>query len=327
MKILVVDDNPDDQLLARTFLSQDGYPGIEAVDSAEAAFSFLGLNEEGQPAVDLILLDISLPGTDGIEATRTIKRSSRYSEIPIIMMTAHSPQDYLARAFRAGAMDFISKPFNKIEFLARVNAAIRLKREMDRRRAHEKELVEMTIKLARANEELKKISMIDPLTDIPNRRHFDAVLEIEFNRAVRNEQPLSLLMIDVDFFKPFNDTYGHQEGDLCLIAIARILRESLTRPGDLAARYGGEEFVIILPGTDLAGAEVVARKILNGVENLAIPHRTSTVKDHVTVSVGLAALDRRMGKCEELVRSADRGLYKAKASGRNRIDYDPERPS
>ncbi|HBS06590.1 MAG TPA: diguanylate cyclase response regulator [Leptospiraceae bacterium] len=327
MKILIVDDNPDDQLLAKTFLSQDGYPGIEAVDSAEAAFSVLQLDGEGAPTFDLILLDISLPGTDGIEATRTIKSSNKYAEIPVIMMTAHSPQDYLARAFRAGAMDFISKPFNKIEFLARVNAAIRLKREMDRRRAHEKELVEMTIKLARANEELKKISMIDPLTDIPNRRHFDAVLEIEFNRAVRNDQPLSLLMIDVDFFKPFNDTYGHQEGDLCLIAIARILRESLTRPGDLAARYGGEEFVIILPGTDLAGAEVVARKILNGVENLGIPHRSSAVKDHVTVSIGVASLISSMGKGDELVRSADRGLYKAKADGRNRINYDPERSS
>ncbi|MCB1167348.1 MAG: diguanylate cyclase [Leptospiraceae bacterium] len=324
MKILVVDDNPDDQLLARTFLSQDGYPGIQTVDSAEEAFAFLKLDDGGHPEADLILLDISLPGTDGIEATRTIKRCGKYSEIPIIMMTAHSPQDYLARAFRAGAMDFISKPFNKIEFLARVNAAIRLKREMDRRRAHEKELVEMTIKLARANEELKKISMIDPLTDIPNRRHFDAVLEIEFNRAVRNDQPLSLLMIDVDFFKPYNDTYGHQEGDLCLIAIARVLRDSLTRPGDLAARYGGEEFVIILPGTDREGGEVVANKILSGVIEQAIPHRASSIADYVTVSVGVASLNRGMKKGEDLVRSADRALYSAKGNGRNRIDYDPD---
>lgn len=320
MQIVVVDDNPDDQALARLFLEQDGFPDILPADSAEEAYKILQIYDTIKPLADLILLDISLPGSDGIEALQTIKSSPAYEDIPTIMITAHSPQTYLARAFRAGAMDFISKPFNRIEFLARVNSALRLKREMDRRKAHEKELVEMTVKLAKANEELKKISMSDALTGLANRRHFDAVMDLEWKRAGNENTPLSVLLLDIDYFKKFNDTYGHKEGDSALQQVAGVLKHSLNRPGDLVARYGGEEFIVILPNTGYTGAMVVARRMLEGVRNLNIRHSESEIEEILTISIGLAIMNESFKPARDpLVEAADQALYDAKRSGRNRI--------
>jgi diguanylate cyclase (GGDEF)-like protein/PAS domain S-box-containing protein len=174
--------------------------------------------------------------------------------------------------------------------------------------------------LERMNEELARIARIDGLTGLANRRHFDEVLHREWARARREKQCLSLLMTDVDFFKKYNDTYGHQPGDVCLSSVAQAIRRCVKRPGDLAARYGGEEFAVIMPNTSPEGALHVAELVRAEVEVLALPHAASGVADHVTISVGVAGLvpEDDASQPEELIRRADEALYGAKKSGRNR---------
>jgi diguanylate cyclase (GGDEF)-like protein len=173
--------------------------------------------------------------------------------------------------------------------------------------------------LQQANEELARLSTTDGLTGLANRRHFDAVLQAEWLKLRREKQPLSLVMADVDFFKRYNDTYGHQPGDLCLSSVAQAIRSQLKRPADLAARYGGEEFAAILPGTGPEGARHVAELVRGAVERLGLPHAASTATDHVTISVGVASVIPRDGALpDELIRLADEALYRAKKEGRNR---------
>jgi len=170
------------------------------------------------------------------------------------------------------------------------------------------------------------LSTLDGLTGIPNRRHFDATLAKEWNRATRSQSPLSVIMCDIDFFKPYNDHYGHQKGDKCLMQIATILQENARRDGDIAARYGGEEFIIILPATSLENAHEIAEQMRIAIENLGIPHRYSETNNVVTASFGVATTvpvpEQRPGT---LVARADKALYRAKLEGRNRVvDMEPE---
>lgn len=176
------------------------------------------------------------------------------------------------------------------------------------------------------NRQLQRLARQDPLSGLSNRRHFDEVLAEEWDRARRDKQELALLFIDVDHFKAFNDTYGHPAGDVCLSRIGVILSEALMRPADLAARYGGEEFVILLPGTSVRGARKVAERILLAVDALAIPHEGSEAAPHVTVSIGLAAVEpERWPLSKALVDSADSALYEAKHLGRHRIvEWHPQ---
>jgi len=168
--------------------------------------------------------------------------------------------------------------------------------------------------------ELRRLSYQDGLTGVANRRHFDDALAREWRRSAREKDPLSLIMIDIDLFKAYNDAYGHQKGDECLKQVAQSIRSELKRPGDLAARYGGEEFVVILPDTDMEGAVAVAEKIQNSVEGLRIPHQASDVSDHVTVSQGVAtAIADPTDTPEALVKAADQALYQAKKAGRNQV--------
>jgi diguanylate cyclase (GGDEF)-like protein/PAS domain S-box-containing protein len=168
--------------------------------------------------------------------------------------------------------------------------------------------------------ELRCLSYQDGLTGVANRRHFDDALAREWRRSGRDKDPLSLIMIDIDLFKAYNDAYGHQKGDECLKQVAQSIRSGLKRPGDLAARYGGEEFVVILPDTDMEGAVAVAEKLQNSVEGLRIPHQASDVSDHVTVSQGVAtAIADPTDTPEALVKAADQALYQAKEAGRNQV--------
>ena len=176
------------------------------------------------------------------------------------------------------------------------------------------------LELKRYRDYLEQIAFIDGLTAIPNRRRFDEHFQSEWQRGVRHEAFLAVLMIDIDFFKPFNDHYGHQAGDDCLVKVAQALASSVHRPGDLVARYGGEEFVCVLPDTDLAGAEITANTLRKSVNALKVPHEFSNVTDHVTVSIGAAAVKLKQSiKPEELVKKADNNLYEAKESGRDRM--------
>jgi len=250
---------------------------------------------------DLILLDIKMPDMDGFAVCRRLKNDSRTREIPVLFLTALGGESEEMQALEAGGIDFLQKPVNPAVLAARVRNQLEQKHQQDR---------------------LRNLSLLDGLTGIGNRRRFDQYLEMEWQRCSRNGQPLSLVMGDVDFFKAFNDGYGHGQGDDCLRAVARVFSLALRRPADLAARYGGEEFVCVLPETDQEGARIVADQIMAQLEDLALPHRFSPVAPRVTVSVGVATAARpTLGRSwQSLVDEADRWLYSAKGRGRNRIE-------
>lgn len=316
--ILVVSDIDVQRHVIISLLSQNGFPLVDSASSAGQAEEAL-LRVTDDPAADpasvydLILIDASLPDGDGIAACRRWKSNEALSDAPIIVVIDPGRPDLLEQAFEAGAMDYISKPVNKIDLLARVRAALRLKREMDRRKAREDEL-------SQANAKLEQLTRIDGLTGVSNRRHFDEILEREAARAQRQARPLAVAMIDIDHFKLYNDSYGHQEGDDCLKQVAVALKNALRRPGDHVARYGGEEFVAVMPETDLAGATVVAEELRQAVEQLAIPHKSSPVAPVVTISVGVASCLPTKGlPSARIVEAADSALYRSKSAGRNRV--------
>ncbi len=250
---------------------------------------------------DLILLDVMMPDMDGFAVCRRLKSDSRTREIPVLFLTALGGEADEMRALEAGGIDFILKPISPPVLAARVRNQLELKHQQDR---------------------LRNLSLLDGLTGIANRRRFDHYLEMEWQRCSRNAQPLSLVMGDVDFFKAFNDGYGHGRGDECLRAVAKVFGMALRRPADLAARYGGEEFVCVLPETDQDGARIVADQIMAQMTDLAMPHAFSAIARHVTVSVGIATASRpSLGRSwKRLVEEADMWMYEAKGRGRNRIE-------
>ena len=325
MSILIVDDERVNRHALRSLLRRADYGGVEEVPDAAAAFEALGLSSDGAealledpPEMDLVLMGLSMPGVDGLEACRRIKRHDWWTDLPIIVVTASIELESLKKSFAAGAIDYIQKPVRQVELLARVRSALRLKRETDARKRREAELEAIRRELEDANQELKRLAVEDPVTGISNRRVFDERLRVEWARAIRHSTPVGLVMIDVDHFKAFNDTYGHQDGDRALREVARALRSSGRRAADLVARYGGEEFAAILPGVDEAGAAHVATLMCEAVRALGIPHADSEV-GQVTVSSGCAsAVPRRGSEAEQLIESADQALYGAKDGGRNR---------
>jgi diguanylate cyclase (GGDEF)-like protein len=322
VKILIVDDSRDSQVLLESTLRAAGYADLVVVGSSLDAFRVLGMDNKASVStdVDLILMDILMPDMDGVEACRLIKSFEYLRDVPIIVVTVKDEINYLQRAFAAGAIDYITKPLNKMELLARVRSALRLKHEIDRRKSREQELISILNQLEETVSMLKRLSSMDDVTGITNRRGLEDYLEQEWRRALRYEIPLSLILIDIDFFKSYNDTYGHQKGDECLRLVANVLNRALHRPADLAARYGGEEFMVILPNTDLEGANSVAERLRAEVEALGILHPQSPVSNYITISLGVATtMPRRGFSPAELIASADQALYQAKEDGRNRV--------
>jgi len=292
-RILIVDDIAEN-IAVLAGLLKDEYM-IVVAKSGETAME---MARRAKP--DIVLLDIVMPGMDGYEVIRRLKESDETRNLPVICITSLSEALDEAKAFRLGAVDFITKPFNPLIVKARVETHLNLKMKTDM---------------------LEELVSLDGLTGISNRRRFDEALSQEWKRASRNGSPLSLVFIDIDYFKRYNDHYGHAKGDECLKRVANGLKSALPRSGDFLARYGGEEFVVVLPDTDLKGAEKVAERLLKKIESLNMPHERSLVSDRVTISVGVSSALARHGmhSPDDLIQSADRMLYKSKGDGRNRF--------
>ena len=232
------------------------------------------------------------------------------------MVTATDEHEALERAFEAGATDYLTKPVHKVQLRARVRSALKLKQEMDKRQLRERELEKLT-------KQLTELSNKDGLTRVPNRRYFNDQYLKEYRRALRDGSHLCLMMIDIDFFKAYNDAYGHLAGDTCLRQVAQTVSSVVNRPGDLVARFGGEEFVVLLPGTDRDGALVIAQAIQRAIQKLSIEHRSSSISKRLTLSIGIASEVPATSKVgpEKLLAEADKALYKSKSLGRNAISF------
>ncbi|OEZ97210.1 diguanylate cyclase domain-containing protein [Duganella sp. HH101] len=291
-RILVVDDAMENIQILHHAL-RDEHEVLFALDGEKA----LDLALEQQP--DLILLDAVMPGMDGYAVCAALQASPRLQDIPVIFVTALSQPEDETRALEAGAVDFISKPFNVAVVRARVRSQLTIKRQADA---------------------MRELSMTDGLTGVANRRSFNDTLDAEWRRCARAGLPLSVIMIDIDHFKLYNDHYGHQAGDLCLQQVSAAMARCASRPQDMLARYGGEEFILLLPQEAADGAEVVARRILDEVGRLAVPHAASTTAPHVTVSLGVCTVLPPFDATDAnaLIRLADKQLYLAKQGGRNR---------
>jgi len=251
---------------------------------------------------DLILLDVMMPEMNGYDVCKNLKENEVTKDIPIIFITAMKEEGDEAKGFDLGAADYITKPFRPPIVMARVKAQLKMKWQADM---------------------LREMACIDVLTEIPNRQKFEDIFDMEWKRAVRKKTPLSVAYIDIDFFKKYNDKYGHGRGDTCLKEVAQDLVKTAKRPADFVARFGGEEFIAIFPETDISGAMSIAENMRRNIELLKIPHAPSAPLDYVTVSIGVNSVFPSGGFSDSalvsIISDADKMLYKAKEEGRNQV--------
>lgn len=295
--ILIAEDDGNIAELVKIILEAKGYTTLWAKDGREA------LNRVQEKIPDLILLDVMMPKLNGYEVIKLLKENPEHQHIPVIFVTVKGETDNKVVGLRMGGHDYITKPFDLDELIARVEAALRIKGEHDH--------------LREVNQRLAELSMTDPLTSLYNRRYLMERFHEEIERARRYKYPIACLMVDIDDFKSINDTFGHLEGDQVLQKIAQIMKNA-NRVVDILARYGGEEFLLILPQTDLGGAETVGERIRKTVEEAALVLNDSNRK--ITVSIGASAFSTgKVASKEELLKLADESLYEAKKLGKNRL--------
>jgi diguanylate cyclase (GGDEF)-like protein len=294
-RILVVDDETANLAVLNKILSPE-YVVFTAKSGGE------GLRRVAEDKPDLILLDIIMPDINGFELLKTLKANPDTRQIPVIIITGLDNEVDEERGFVLGAVDYITKPFKNTIVAARVRTHIQIVRHL---------------------RVIERLGMVDPLTDISNRRCFDDRLTMEWRRALRDQKPISFMMIDVDKFKTYNDTYGHPQGDTLLRTIARIFAAAARRSGDISARLGGEEFGVLLPDTELHAAAKLAEEIRSRVETERIPTVDGKIQTCITVSIGVAStVPTKDSSPETFISRADTLLYQAKEKGRNRICFD-----
>jgi len=305
-KILIVDDTTANiEILYKilhgeydVYFAKNGRDGIKVVQ---------------RELPDLILLDIMMPEMDGYQVCSQLKADPETASIPVIFITAMGSEEDETKGLDCGAIDYLTKPISPPIVRARIRNHLELKRSRD-------DLEALGRELADKNLELKKLAREDGLTGLANRRHFNEILEAEIKRAHRTRQFLSLILCDVDYFKRFNDLYGHVAGDKCLQVIGATLLSTFMRAGDLSARYGGEEFAVILPETTPDNAEKLAEKLRQKIIAQSIPHAQSDALEVVSFSIGVVGAQViRERNAEWFISTADRALYDSKENGRNRV--------
>ncbi len=289
--ILIVDDMTTNLLLLSDILKDD-----YKIKIAKNGHTTLEI-ANGSDEIDLILLDIEMPDINGYEVCKELKSSDKTKNIPIMFVTARSNEADEEYGLNLGAVDYIIKPYAKPVLKARIKNQIHLKQKTDL---------------------LEQLSMYDGLTNIKNRRFFDESFDKAYLNSKRDKTDIAIMMIDVDFFKLYNDNYGHGKGDVALQQVAYALKSTLKRPKDLVARYGGEEFVVLLEDIDEKGLQTVAKNLLQNIQSLAIEHKYSPTSDILTVSVGVAFYSSKEDVPKlKILMSADEALYKVKNSGKN----------
>ena len=305
MNVILAEDSRTTRMILQSGIEAAGHKVRPAENGREAVDLIMA------ELADLVLLDVIMPVMDGIEAAGRIRAycEQRGIWIPIVFLTAMGRDADVVRGIEAGGDDYLVKPVGEAVLNAKLKAMQRI--------------AVMRRELAEVNAKLRELSEIDGLTGIANRRRFDFAYAREFRRALRERQPLGLILADIDHFKQYNDHYGHLAGDQCLKQIAKTLAQNVMRPGDLLARYGGEEFVALLPGTPPSGTRHVAERLRQAIEALRLPHEHSSVSQFATLSLGAAFLlgdGSAKGSPIELLNLADRALYAAKHNGRNRVE-------
>lgn len=314
--ILVVDDEKTLRLVLRRAMEKEGYRVAEAADGNQCLHACQDL------VPDMVLLDAMMPQMDGFTCCARLQTLLGDKCPPVLMITALNNQESVDQAFGVGATDYITKPIHWAVLRQRVRRLLYTKWAMaELRQQIERERL-LTEQLEAANQELQRIASSDGLTSIANRRCFDHYLEHEWRRMLREQAPLSLIMCDIDYFKAYNDTYGHLAGDECLKLAANIIRQGARRPGDLVARYGGEEFAVLLPNTPAKGGIHVAELIRASLKAKAIAHAGSQISASVTLSLGVASvIPKSQLSPNQLITEADKALYQAKLFGRDRVVF------
>lgn len=307
MRILIVDDSKTIRQMVAEYLKTMGHEVVYS-ENGQQCLDYITHND-----VDLILMDVEMPGLNGWEATKAIRDYKKSDWFPIIFLTSRTDDDSFRNGILAGGDAYLSKPLNPLRLQITVLA-------MERIYVMRQRLQKTQRELEAANLELERLSFYDQLTGLANRRNFDNTLDRQFALARRNKSPLSLIICDIDYFKIYNDKYGHQQGDNCLAQVGRLISEQVVRSTDLACRYGGEEFTVILPDTGLQGARLVAEKIRQHVFDSQIPHIGSKVAPSVSLSLGVASYAGQFKIAPDVTKAADGALYKAKEQGRNRVE-------
>jgi diguanylate cyclase (GGDEF)-like protein/PAS domain S-box-containing protein len=311
--LLVVEDNNFLLAYLQTLLTPY-YRVAVAMDGVE------GLEKAKTLHPNLILSDQIMPRQNGLDLLKEIRNTPELSSTPVIFLTARSGMEARIESLDAGADDYISKPFDERELLARVRNLLRTHAAEQQLTVLNRQLQQQKQQLEKVNLALQYLATYDSLTEVRNRRFFNDYMDTEWRRLAREEAPLSLIMCDIDYFKLYNDTYGHQAGDECLRQVAAVLSGSVKRSADLVARYGGEEFAVVLPNTDIQGAASVAETIVQQVRGLRIVHAKSAVSEYVTLSLGVACcIPAPMSQPGTLIAIADESLYRAKKAGRDRV--------
>lgn len=319
--LLIVDDDQMNRELLYRHLRNLGYKNIILADSGKS-----GLEIIASQSIDLILLDMMMPIMNGLEVLELLKAHQEWRVIPVIIVSALDEKDMILTCIQKGAEDYLGKPYDRVLLKARVSACLTKKNLHDRELLNKHKLESAYQELAIAyyeleivKNELEALSHLDGLTGIANRRSFDQILEKEWNAAKREQKLLSLILFDIDYFKKYNDTYGHLAGDDCLRQVAITTSRVIKRPRDKLARYGGEEFVVVLPDTDSQGAAFCAEQIRCEIEKLHIPHMSSQINSYITASLGVSTTKpyEEVTTSQQLLQESDLALYQAKREGRN----------